>query len=297
MRPVAAALAAVLLWAPAASAEVHDSLPELLSAWVAIQEDPDPEWQQAWLRYELSQSAWLDPTLYAGRAPADKASVIDAALQQVGAGFGKQMADLAAFEEAWGADMAAVNEGMRREFGRVPLVELYVAYAMSPAKLAIGELGGKPSICVNARRLLPYNATTTRVLLARYMFEWVLTRWPRTGPPSVADRLHQEGMGTWAAGRVLPGLAVEELLECTPDQLQQLTSNRKAHAAAVLAALDSKDPAMTRRFFGDGAETGAYIGMLVARDMAQELGQEKLPAMSHQEFVTRARGILRRLSL
>ena len=101
MRPLRAGLAAAIALAALAlpaRAEVHDSLPDLLSAWVAIQEDPTPPWEAAWLRYEASQSAWLDATLWAGHTPAQKAEQLDQTLHETGPGFAQQMGLLTAFE-------------------------------------------------------------------------------------------------------------------------------------------------------------------------------------------------------
>lgn len=301
-KPLALAIAAWLALTPAAHAEVHDSLPDLLSAWLDVQEDPNAPWEVAWLRYETAQSAWLDPTLWAGRTPAQKASALDTTMREVGTDFPVRMKELASFEQGWGADLSAVNDGLRREFGSIPLVELYVGFSMSPAKLAIGELGGKPAVCLNARRLLPYRSTATRVLLARYMFEWLVPKWTKASPPSIGDRLHQEGLSVWAAGRILPGTADQALLDVTPDQMAALEAGRARYAAIMLAGLDVKDPQITRRLFGPEPptgwppSTGPYVGLLVARDIAQEIGQDKLASISHDEFMTHARTTLHRLA-
>jgi hypothetical protein len=305
-RHILATLALTLtVWsagATAASADVHDSLPDILSAWVDMQEDPSPPWELAWLRYEATQSAWLDPTLYAGRSPEQKAHQIDATLRDSAVSFPIQMGLLTTFENGWGSDLAAVNEGLRREFGQVPLVELYVAFSMAPAKLAIGELGGRPSMCINARRLLPYRSTATRVLLARYLSEWVITRWQRASPAAIADRLHLEGMAVWAAGRALPGVADEDLLDISRAQFRQLEEGRARYASLVLAGLDGNDVESAKRLFsaepppGWPPATGPYIGLLVTRAIAQESGQAKIVTMSHADFVKRAREVLMKLA-
>ncbi|MDB5096951.1 MAG: hypothetical protein JWM80_1372 [Cyanobacteria bacterium RYN_339] len=300
MRRLALGLALVLAIAPAARAEVHDSLPDLISTWVSMQEDPEPEWEIAWLRYEAAESSFLDPTLYAGRTAVSKGVLLDATVAEMRGHFPDRMKQLAVFEQNWGGDLAAVNEGLRREFNTVPQLELYLAFSMSPAKLAIGELAGKPSVCVNARRLLPYRSEPTRVLLARYLFETLLPRWQRTN--SVGDRLHLEGMDLWGASRILPGLGLEDLLEVPASQLQAYSAGRARYAAQLLAALDSKDPVIVKRFFGGvqpvgwQPDAGRYLGLLVVRDIAQEIGQEKVPGMPHAEFMTRARRALVRLA-
>jgi hypothetical protein len=296
---------AIAMWMSSARpsyADVHDSLPDILSTWVDMQEDPSPPWELAWLRYEAAQSSWLDPTLYAGRSPEQKAHQIDATLRDSAVSFPIQMNLLTTFENGWGTDLAAVNEGLRREFGQVPLVELYVAFSMAPAKLAVGELGGKPSMCVNARRLLPYRSTATRVLLARYLSEWVITRWQRSSPAAMADRLHLEGMAVWAAGRALPGVADEDLLDISKAQMRQLEMGRARYAALVLAGLADNDRESAKRLFsaeppaGWPPATGPYIGLLVTRAVAQELGQANLVNMSHATFVARAKDVLAKLA-
>lgn len=299
---LALTLVSTLAIAPVARADVHDSLPDMLSAWVDMQEEPSPPWENAWLRYEAAQSSWLDPTLWSGRTPTQKAMAIDATIHEVDGGFGGLMHQVAAFEQNWGLDLSTVNDGLRREFGTVPIIELYVGFSMSPAKLAVGELGGHPSMALNVRRLLPYKAVPTRVLLARYMSEWAIARWQRSNPPTVADRLHLEGFAVWAAGRVLPGVEDADLLNVTAEQMRELETGRARFVRLVLAGLELHEATLMTRLFGVTPPAGwppaagDYVGLLVARDMAQELGQDKLMGMSHGDFIAHARRSLERLA-
>lgn len=287
-----------------AAAAVHDSLPELLGEWLEMQEDPAPEWEFAWVRYEAAQSAWLDPTLYAGRTPAAKSALIDQALTDMGQGFGEQMQQLAEFERSWGGDMATVTEGLRREFRKVPDVELYVVYSMSPAKLAYGVMNGRNSMCLNARRMLPYNTMSTRVLLARHLFSWIVTRPknPAIALPTVATRVQDEGLTLWAASRILPGMSTEEILEVTGPLAVAYATGRTKYAKELMAALESSNPEVEKRFFGpnppDGwpPDTGRYLGLLIARELANVAGPGRIPIWTQAEYTSKARAILRRLA-
>jgi hypothetical protein len=97
-------------------------------------------------------------------------------------------------------------------------------------------------------------------------------------------------------------LGLEDLLEVPASQVQAYSAGRARYAAQVLAALDNKDPAIVKRFFGGGQpsgwqpDSGRYIGLLVVRDIALEIGHEKIPTLSHAEFMAKARQTLRRLA-
>lgn len=297
----------VVLTATPARAENIDGASALLSKWLEVQEEESGAWGRAWLQVEATQSRYLDQSFYVRLTPAEKGELIQKALDYDMADFPARMKALSDLQGQWAGDIAAVRATMRKELGAVPEVDVHLWYAMSPQKAVAATIDGRASIAVNARLLLPYQPETTRLLLTRALLvhaqsAWISARKEANLPPSVAGSLHVEGLSVWAASRVVPGSPVAALLAVTPEQAQVLEKARSAIARELLTALDSGLPIQLDRFFGPKAPegwppaTGRYMGLLIAREVASELGGPAIVRMSRKSYTDRARAILKRLA-
>lgn len=309
MRPGIALTAALLVALTAAPvrAENIDGAAALLAKWLEVQEDEPAAWGQAWLQVEATQSRYLDQSFYVRLSPTEKGALIEQALDQDMADFPARMKDLSTLQGQWASDLAAVRATMAKELGAAPSVDVHLWYAMSPQKAVAATIDGRASIAINARLLLPYQPEVTRLLLTRALLvhaqsAWTQARQEASLAPSVAGHLQVEGISAWAATRVVPGSPVASVLGVTADQAQLLEKARSAIAREMLTSLESGQPAQLDRFFGPKAPegwppaTGRYMGLLVAREVASELGGPAIVRMSRKSYTERARAILKRLS-
>lgn len=304
-----AALAALLLTLPAAPAWAadHDGAAELIAGWLDVQEEDPGAWGQAWLEEEAANSRVLDQSFYATVKPADKHALMDKAMNEELPVFPDRMQQLSVLQDHWAADLAAVKQTLAREFGAGPGIDVYVFFAMSPEKAVACTIDGKPAVAVNARLLLPYEGDATRLLLTRALLVHVASGWVRERQdiglaPSVAGRLQAEGLNLWAASRVVPNSSLTSLLSITPVQAAMLEKAKGAIARELLNVLDAGSQAQLDRFFSpkppDGwpPASGRYLGMLVAQEVAHDLGGPAVVKLTRKAYTERARAILQRLA-
>lgn len=303
------ALAGALLALPAAPALAasHDGAAELIAGWLDVQEEDPGAWGQAWLEEEAANSRVLDQSFYATLKPADKHALIDKAMNEELPVFPDRMQQLSTFQDHWGADVAAVQQTLAKEFGAAPGVEVYVFFAMSPQKAVACTIDGKPAVAINARLLLPYQGDATRLLLTRALLVHLGSGWARDRQelglaPSVAGQLQSEGLNLWAASRVVPNSPLTSLLSITPVQAAMLEKAKGAIARELLNALEVGSQAQLDRFFSpkppDGwpPASGRYLGLLVAKEVAHDLGGPAVVKLTRKAYTERARAILQRLA-
>jgi hypothetical protein len=294
-----------ILAAPAYAAS-RDGAAELIAGWLDVQEEDPGAWGQVWLEEESVHSRELDQSFYATLKPGEKRALVDQALNTEMPRFPERMQQLSELQDHWAADVAAVSAAMAKEFGQPPAVDTYLFFAMSPQKAVACQIDGKPSVAINARMLLPYQGDATRLLLTKALLVHVSTGWARdradSGASSVASQLQAEGLVAWAAGRVVPASPVSAILSVSSAQAATLERAKGAIAREMLAALDSGASAQLDRFFGTKPPegwppaSGRYVGWLVARDVASELGGPAIVRMSRKTYTERARAVLKRLA-
>jgi hypothetical protein len=308
-RLIRSALAALVLSLPAAPAFAasHDGAAELIAGWLDVQEEDPGAWGQAWLEQEAADSRYLDQSFYASLKPSEKRAMIDQVLSEEMPNFPDRMQQLSMFQDHWAGDVAAVQQTLAKEFGAVPAVDVYVWFAMSPQKAVACTIDGKPAVAVNARHLLPYQPDATRILLTRALLVHLAAGWARdrqeaAAPPSVAAQLQAEGLTAWAAARVVPNSPLTTLLSVTPVQAAMLERAKGAIARELLNSLDAGSQTQLDRFFspkppeGWPPSSGRYLGMLVAQEVAHDLGGAAVVRMSRKAYTERARAILKRLA-
>lgn len=267
---------------------IDDRLPSFL---VAVGEGTG----YAWAAYEAANSKDLDQLFYRDRSPANKLL-----LARQNAGRWVPVAQLAYFSQRWRTDFEAVATRLEPLTGTTSL-RVGMWYCMDPRPWVFVHVNGQPTLALNARHLLPYDPTRTKLRFAEAFFQAFAT----VAPDETAEtntfsrRLQIEGLRLAMMQRAVPGLPLHRYLNVQPGTFAAWQRNQRAIARGMLQALDAPESGVAmERFFGRGygdpwpVGAGRFVSFMVAAGAAREHNPVELGRMPSRDFLFLVRPML-----
>lgn len=287
MRQLQAATAGLALWAAialpgAAAPMVEDHLAAFL---VSVGEGTG----EAWMAYESAQSKTLDQLFYRDRSPSQKLGIMRQAI-----GHGVPVHQLRAFYQRWRADFDLVAGRMEQAYGPMSGLTVAAFYCADSRMSVYGEVNGRPTLALNVRPMLPYDATRTRLLLAQELFRYYAQQVmaPNPEPLTLSRRVQLEGVIMAAMQRAVPGLAPHQYLMVPAATYKTWERNQKTIARGLKHALDRPESANAmERFFGRGFGdpwpngAGRYMALQLARAGARDRGPLELNVLPSRDYL------------
>lgn len=250
---------------------------------------------EAWVAYEAAHSRALDQLFYRDRSPAQKLALVRQGLADW-----VPLARVREFDNHWQSDYDAVATRMDALLSQTPDLTVAIWYSLDTRVAVTGTVDGRPTLGINARRMLPYDSANTRLTFARALFQYFAEQQdPEPEAPSLARQVQLEGLVLAASEDLAPGLPAYRYLEVNETTYKQYQRFAPAIARALEAALDAPDSANAmRRFFGPGygdpwpAESGRFVAFELAR--ATIKGQNPLDfySLPSQDYLFQARPAL-----
>ena len=265
----------------AALMAVDDRLPGFL---VAVGEGTG----YAWAAYEAANSKDLDATFYRDRSAANKLL-----LARQNAGRWVPVAQLAYFSQRWRTDFEAVTTRLEPLTGTSSL-RVAMWYCMDPRPWVYVHVNGQPTLALNARHLLPYDPTRTKLKFAEAYFQAFATMAPdETAETNTFSRRVQiEGLRHALMQRAVPGLPLYRYLNVQPGTFALWQRNQRAIARGMLQALDAPESGVAmERFFGRGygdpwpAGAGRFVSFMIAAGAAREHNPVELGRMPSRDYL------------
>lgn len=247
-RLLRATLTALALFAASAGPvcampQVEDNLPAFL---VSVGEGTG----EAWMAFESSQSKTLDQLFYRDRSAAQKLSIMRQALAS-----GVPVAQVRNFYTHWRADFDLVCSRMEQAYGPLSGVTVAAWYCADPRLSVYSEVNGRPTLALNVRPMLPYDANRTRLYLAQELFRYYAYQVSTPNPeePTLSRRVQFEGLIMAAMQRAVPGLAPWQYLMVPAATYKTWERNQTTIARGMKNALERPESANAmQRFFGRG---------------------------------------------
>lgn len=287
----AATALALATWAPRpaeAIMAIDDRLPSFL---VAVGEGTG----YAWAAYEAANSKDLDQLFYRDRSAANKLL-----LARQNSGRWVPVAQLAYFSQRWRTDFEAVATRLEPLTGMSSL-RVAMWYCMDPRPWVYVHVNGQPTLALNARHLLPYDPTRTKLKFAEAFFQAFATMAPdETAETNTFSRRVQiEGLRLALMQRAVPGLPLHRYLNVTPSTFATWQRNQRAIARGMLQALDAPESGVAmERFFGRGygdpwpGGAGRFVSFMVAAGAAREHNPVQLGQMPSRDYLFLVRPML-----
>ncbi|MEB3198712.1 MAG: hypothetical protein VKP62_16060 [Candidatus Sericytochromatia bacterium] len=284
--------AAALLagWARPADAlvAVEDHLPEFL---VAVGSGP----RHAMAAYEAAQARALDPLFYRDRSPEQKLLFV-----RQSNGLEVPTRALGQFALRWRSDLESVARRLEPISGTSGLkVSMWYCLDPRPWVYVPGENGAV--LALNARHLLPYHPTRTKMAFAKAFLDAMASQGPEETAEALtlSRRLQLEGLKLAMAERAVPGRPWNEYLDTPPSHFSGWHHASRAMAHSLLQALDSPESAIhTQRFFGSGFGTpwppgaGRYLAFVMAASATRSYPPAELARMPSRDYMFLVRPVL-----
>jgi hypothetical protein len=289
MAALAAIVVATAVPRPAeAIMAIDDRLPAFL---VAIGEGTG----YAWSAFEAANAKDLDQLFYRDRSPTNK---LQLARQNVGRWV--PVAQLAYFSQRWRSDFEVVASRLEPLTGTTNL-RVSMWYCMDTRPWVYVYVNGQPTLALNARHMLPYDQTRTKLRFAEAFFSASATMAPdETAETNTFSRRVQiEGLRLALMQRAVPGLPLHRYLNVSPKTFATWQRNQRAIARGLLQALDGPESGVAmERFFGRGygdpwpAGAGRFVSFLAAAGAAREHNPVELGKMPSRDYLFLVRPML-----
>lgn len=244
---------------------------------------------EAWMAYESSQSKTLDQLFYRDRTPAQKLNLMRQAL-----GAGVPVGQVRQFYSHWRSDFDVVASRMEQAYGPLSGIKVSAWYCADPRFSVYGMVDGQPTLALNARPMMPYDSTRTRLMIARELFRYYAyqTSTPTPEEATLSRRVQFEGLSMAAMQRALPGLAPHQYLMVPAATYKAWERYQTTIARGLKNALDRPESANAmERFFGRGfgdpwpAGAGRYMAYHLGRVAAKDRGALELNVLPSRDYL------------
>lgn len=244
---------------------------------------------EAWMAYESAQSRKLDQLFYRDRTPSQKMTLMRAATSR-----GVPVHQLRHFYQRWRSDFDWVASRAEQSYGPLNGVAVSAWFCSDPRMSVFGEVDGRPTLAINVRPMLPYDANRTRLLLAQEFFRYYALKVVTPNPEAMtlSRRLQFEGLTMAAMQRAVPGLAPHQYLMVPAATYKTWERNQKTIARGMKHALDRPESANAmERFFGRGFGdpwpngAGRYMAYLLAKSTVRDRNPMELNMLPSRDYL------------
>jgi hypothetical protein len=183
---------------------------------------------------------------------------------------------------------------MEQAYGPLSGITVSAWYCADSRFSVYGMVDGKPTLALNVRPMMPYDATRTRLLIARELFRYYAyqTSTPTPEEATLSRRVQFEGLSMAAMQRALPGLAPHQYLMVPPATYKAWERYQTTIARGLKNALERPESANAmERFFGRGfgdpwpAGAGRYMAYHLGRVAAKDRGALELNVLPSRDYL------------